>query len=51
MMKRLTGHWAQGGYAAYDPIDILDNDYSKINYHKLVDKLGETKTLKNRGCC
>lgn len=49
MMERLTGHWVQGGYAAYDPIDILDNDYSKINYHKLVDKLGEYEDLEEQG--
>ena len=40
-MERLTVKWKDKGYDALDPIDIVDNEYSKINYEKLLVKLGE----------
>ena len=41
MMERLTVKWTDKVYDTLDPVDILDNEYSKANYNKLLTKLGE----------
>lgn len=38
--ERLTFFDGHKNYC-YDPIDIVDNDYSNINFQKIVDKLAE----------
>ena len=40
-MERLTVKWTDNVYDTLDPVDILDNEYSKTNYNKLLTKLGE----------
>ena len=40
-MERLTVKWTDKVYDTLDPVDILDNEYSKTNYNKLLTKLGE----------
>lgn len=40
-MERLTVKWTDKLYDTLDPVDILDNEYSKTNYNKLLTKLGE----------
>ena len=40
-MERLTVKWTDKVYDTLDPVDILDNEYSKANYNKLLTKLGE----------
>ena len=40
-MDRLTVKWTDKVYDTLDPVDILDNEYSKTNYNKLLTKLGE----------
>ena len=37
------------GYMLLDPIDICDNDYSKANYEKLVNKIGYYEDLEEKG--
>ena len=48
-MERLTVKWTDKVYDALDPVDILDNDYSKTNYNKLLTKLGEYEDLEEQG--
>ena len=48
MMERLTVKWTDKVYDALDPVDILDNEYSKTNYNKLLTKLGEYEDLEER---
>ncbi len=48
-MDRLTVKWKPGSYDALDPIDIADNEYSKINYEKLLTKLGEYEDAEEQG--
>lgn len=48
-MDRLTVKWTDGIYDTFDPVDVLDNDYSKINYKKIVAKLGEYEDLEEQG--
>ena len=40
-MERLTVVLAKNSYDTFDPIDIVDNEYSKINYEKVLTKLGQ----------
>lgn len=40
-MDRLTVKWKDGLYDTFDPIDVADNEYSKINYKKIINKLGQ----------
>ena len=47
-MERLTVKWTDKVYDTLDPVDILDNEYSKINYNKLLTKLGEYEDLEDR---
>ena len=49
IMERLTMFSAIGGYQEYDPIDIVENDYSIANFKKLVEKLGEYEDLEEQG--
>ena len=48
-MERLTVKWTDKVYDALDLVDILDNDYSKTNYDKLLTKLGEYEDLEEQG--
>ena len=48
-MERLTTRWYPSGYDTFDPIDIADNEYSKINYEKVVNKLGEYEDAEEQG--
>ena len=48
-MERLTVKWKDKSYDALDPIDIVDNEYSKINFEKLLVKLGEYEDLEEQG--
>ena len=48
-MERLTVKWTDKVYDTLDPVDILDNEYSKINYNKLLTKLGEYEDLEEQG--
>ena len=48
-MERLTVKWNDGIYDTYDPVDICDNAHSKINYEKLLKKLGEYEDLEEQG--
>ena len=49
MMGRLTVKWTDKVYDTLDPVDILDNEYSKTNYNKLLTKLGEYEDLEEKG--
>ena len=40
-VDRLTVKWKSNLYDTFDPIDIADNDYSKINYEKILSRLGK----------
>lgn len=40
-MDRLTMMWTDGVYDTFNPVDIVDNEYSKINYEKQLTKLGK----------
>lgn len=48
-MERLTAKWRDRTYDAFDPVDIVDNEYSKINYEKLLVKLGEYEDAEEQG--
>ena len=48
MMERLTVKWTDKVYDTLDPVDILDNEYSKTNYNKLLTKLGEYEDLEEQ---
>ena len=48
-MDRLTVKWKPGSYDTLDPIDIADNEYSKVNYEKLLTKLGEYEDAEEQG--
>lgn len=47
-MERLTVKWTDGIYDTFDPVDVLDNDYSKINYKKIITKLGKYEDLEEQ---
>lgn len=47
-MERLTVKWTDKVYDTLDPVDILDNEYSKTNYNKLLTKLGEYEDLEDK---
>lgn len=49
MMERLTTKWNDGSYDTFDPIDIVDNEYSKANYERVLAKLGEYEDLEEQG--
>ncbi len=48
-MERLTNKWKDNLYDTFDPIDIVDNEYSKINYEKLLVKLGNYEDSEEQG--
>ena len=48
-MERLTVKWKDGLYDTFDPIDGTDNEYSKINYQKLINKLGQYEDAEEQG--
>ena len=48
-MERLTVKWANKVYDTFDPIDVVDNEYSKANYNKILTKLGEYEDLEEQG--
>ena len=48
-MERLTVKWADKVYDTFDPIDVVDNEYSKANYNKILTKLGEYEDLEEHG--
>ena len=48
-MERLTVKCTDKVYDTLDPVDILDNEYSKTNYNKLLTKLGEYEDLEEQG--
>ena len=48
-MERLTVKWKPKLYDVLDPIDIVDNEYSKANFEKLLVKLGEYEDAEEQG--
>lgn len=48
-MERLTVKWKPKLYDTFDPIDVADNEYSKINFEKLLTKLGEYEDAEEQG--
>ena len=48
-MERLTTHWMDGSYDTFDPIDIVDNEYSRTNYEKVLSKLGQYEDAEEQG--
>jgi hypothetical protein len=44
-MERLTVKWADKVYDTFDPVDVVDNKYSKANYNKILTKLGKYEDL------
>lgn len=46
-MERLTVKWADKVYDIFDPVDVVDNEYSKIN--RILTKLGEYEDLEEQG--
>lgn len=48
-MERLTVKWLDKVYDTFDPVDIVDNEYSKANYNKILTKLGEYEDLEEQG--
>lgn len=48
-MERLTVKWADKVYDTFDPVDVVDNEYSKANYNKILTKLGEYENLEEQG--
>ncbi len=41
--------FGDGLYESINPIDIYKNEYSKVNYHKIVRQLGEYEDLEEQG--
>lgn len=48
-MERLTTMWNDGSYDTFDPIDLVDNCYTKQNYKKVIKKLAEYEDLEEHG--
>lgn len=48
-MERLTVKWKDKVYDTFDPVDVVDNEYSKANYNKILTKLGEYEDLEEQG--
>lgn len=48
-MERLTVKWADKVYDTFDPVDVVDNEYSKANYNKILTKLGDYEDLDEQG--
>lgn len=47
-MERLTVKWADKVYDTFDPVDVVDNEYSKANYNKILTKLGDYEDLEEQ---
>ena len=47
-MERLTVKWKPKSYDMFDPVDVADNEYSKINFEKWLTKLGEYEDLEEQ---
>lgn len=47
-MERLT-MYTPDGYESINPIDLVPNEYSKINYEKLLTKLGDYEDAEEQG--
>ena len=48
-MERLTTTWNDGSFDTFDPIDIVDNEYSKINFQNVLKKLAEYEDAEEQG--
>lgn len=48
-MERLTTPWSDGSFDTFDPIDIVDNEYSRINYENVLNKLGAYEDAEEQG--
>lgn len=48
-MERLTVKWTDRVYDTFDTVDVVDNEYSKANYNKILTKLGEYEDLEEQG--
>ena len=48
-MERFTVKWADKVYDTFDPVDVVDNEYSKANYNKILTKLGDYEDLEEQG--
>lgn len=48
-MERLTVKWADKVYDKFDPVDVVDNEYSKANYNKILTKLADYEDLEEQG--
>lgn len=48
MERRLTYNY-KDIFDTYDPIDVYDNDYSKINFQKILRKLAHYEDLEEQG--
>lgn len=48
-MERLTVNWVDKVYDTFDPVDVVDNEYSKANYNKILTKLGDYEDLEEQG--
>ena len=48
-MERLTVKWADKVYDTFAPVDVVDNEYSKANYNKILTKLGDYEDLEEQG--
>lgn len=47
-MERLTAKWTDKVYDTFGTVDIVDNEYSKANYNKILTKLGEYEDLEEQ---
>lgn len=48
-MERLTVNCVDKVYDTFDPVDVVDNEYSKANYNRILTKLGEYEDLEEQG--
>lgn len=48
-MERLTVNYVDKVYDTFDPVDVVDNEYSKANYNRILTKLGEYEDLEEQG--
>lgn len=48
-MSRLTVHWNDLTYDTFDPIDLAEDEYSRVNFEKVLMKLGKYEDLEEQG--
>ncbi len=48
-MERLTVNCVDKVYDTFDPVDVVDNEYSKANYNRILTKLGDYEDLEEQG--